>query len=166
MWPGDSGQVAIRASAQTTYLGNRGTDGAILVALPFYGTLHPSDVASDILCHCSSPLRGHKTFWTKQSPKFWSDRPEETRHAKDGGWIVASVDNLGIILFEPRSSKESLKGGSRRPQVPVPQRCELPLVSPPLLDDLLRRPESALPTGVLSPEAKSDDLWVWSFPLA
>ena len=166
MWPGDSGQVGIRALAQTTYLGNWGTDSSILVTLPFYGTLHPSDIASDILRYCSSPLRRHKTFWTKQSPKFWSDRPKETWYAKDSGRIVTSVDNLGIILFQPGSGEESLKGSSRRPRVPVPQRCELPLVSPHLPDDLLRRPEPALPTEVLSPEAKSDDLWVSSFLLA
>ena len=63
----------------------------------------------------------------------------------------------GMNRKNPDTDKGISRGHSRRPRVPVLQRYELPHVWLPPLDDLRRRPESFLPTGVSLLEAKSSD---------
>ena len=89
------GQVAVDTGASFTDLGDWGANRPSFVTFPLHGALHLSNIPNNVVCHSSSPLRGHKTSGTEYSTEFWSNRTKETRNTKDGGGVVTPVDDLG-----------------------------------------------------------------------
>lgn len=101
--PGDLtgvGLAAAHAHVKVTHLGDRAADFPILVSSPFHGTLHPTDITSNVIGHGPPPLRRHKTSWTEHSSEFWGDRTKEFRYTKDGGRVVMPVNDLGRNWME------------------------------------------------------------------